>query len=77
MLVVLAALMIIVVAYLTSWWALIGLAGLLLIISAVRIVVSGGRGLTLIGVLKATGLAELVSAIGFAAGLMVSVLWFA
>jgi hypothetical protein len=49
----------------------------LLIISAVRIVVSGGRGLTLIGVLKATGLAELVSAIGFAAGLMVSVLWLA
>jgi len=76
-LVVLSAVMIILVAYLTSWWALLGLAGLLLIIPAVRVVVSGGRGPTLIGVLKATSLAELVCAIGFAAGLLLSVLWFA
>lgn len=76
-LVALSAVMIILVAYLTSWWALLGLAGLLLIIPAVRVVVSGGRGPTLIGVLKATSLAELVCAIGFAAGLLLSVLWFA
>jgi len=76
-LVVLSAVMIILVAYLTSWWALLGLAGLLLIIPAVRVVVAGGRGATLIGVLKATSLAELVCAIGFAAGLLLSVLWFA
>jgi 1,4-dihydroxy-2-naphthoate octaprenyltransferase len=76
-LVALSAVMIILVAYLTSWWALLGLAGLLLIIPAVRVVVSGGRGATLIGVLKATSLAELVCAIGFAAGLLLSVLWFA
>lgn len=76
-LVALSAVMIIIVAYLTSWWALLGLAGLLLIIPAVRVVVSGGRGPTLIGVLKATSLAELVCAIGFAAGLLLSVLWFA
>ena len=75
-LVALSAVMIILVAYLTSWWALLGLAGLLLIIPAVRVVVSGGRGPTLIGVLKATSLAELVCAIGFAAGLLLSVLWF-
>ena len=76
-LVALSTVMIILVAYLTSWWALLGLAGLLLIIPAVRVVVSGGRGATLIGVLKATSLAELVCAIGFAAGLLLSVLWFA
>ena len=76
-LVALSAVMIILVAYLTSWWALLGLAGLLLIIPAVRVVVSGGRGATLIRVLKATSLAELVCAIGFAAGLLLSVLWFA
>jgi 1,4-dihydroxy-2-naphthoate octaprenyltransferase len=69
-LVALSALLIITVALLTTWWALLGLAGLLLIIPAVRIVLSGGTGPTLIGVLKATGLAELVSAIGFAAGLV-------
>ena len=68
-LVSLSALLIIIVTLLTTWWALLGLAGLLLIIPAVRVVLSGGTGPTLIGVLKATGFAELVSAIGFAAGL--------
>jgi 1,4-dihydroxy-2-naphthoate polyprenyltransferase len=76
-LVTLSALTIIVVAYLTTWWALVGLTGLLLIIPAVRIVFSGGRGPTLIGVLKATSLSELGCAIGFTAGLVASVLWFA
>jgi len=37
-------------------------------------VISGGSGPALIGVLKATGLAELASAIGFAAGLIFSAL---
>jgi 1,4-dihydroxy-2-naphthoate polyprenyltransferase len=69
-----SAFTIIIVAYLTTWWAILGLAGLVLIISALRIVLSGGRGPTLIGVLKATSLAELVCAIGFAAGLVLSVL---
>jgi 1,4-dihydroxy-2-naphthoate polyprenyltransferase len=73
-LIALSALLIIIAALLTSWWALLGLAGLLLIIPAVRIVLSGGTGFTLIGVLKATGLAELVSAIGFAAGLTLAAL---
>ena len=71
-LVTLSALLIIIVAFLTTWWALLGLAGLVLIIPAVRVVMSGGIGPALIGVLKATSLAELVSAIGFAAGLMLS-----
>ena len=64
------ALLIIVVAWLTTWWALLGLAGLVLIIPAVRVVMSRGSGPALIGVLKATSLAELVCAIGFSAGLV-------
>jgi 1,4-dihydroxy-2-naphthoate octaprenyltransferase len=71
-LVSLSALLIILVAALTTWWALLGLAGLVLIIPAVRIVLSGGSGATLITVLKATSLAELLAAIGFAAGLAIS-----
>ena len=70
-LVVIAALMIIVVAALTSIWALLGLVGLVLIIPAVRTVLTGGRGPQLIAVLKTTGLAELISAIGFAVGLII------
>jgi 1,4-dihydroxy-2-naphthoate polyprenyltransferase len=70
-LVAVSALLIILVGYLTTWWALLGLAGLILIIPAVRVVLSGASGPALIGVLKATGLAELASAVGFAAGLII------
>ena len=70
----LSALLIIIVALVTTWWALLGLAGLLVIIPAVRVVLSGGTGPALIGVLKATGLAELVTAVGFAAGLALAAL---
>jgi 1,4-dihydroxy-2-naphthoate polyprenyltransferase len=73
-LVALSALLIIIVAFLATWWALLGLAGLVLIIPAIRVVTSGGPGPALIGVLKATSLAELVCAIGFAAGLTVAAL---
>jgi 1,4-dihydroxy-2-naphthoate polyprenyltransferase len=73
----LSVLLIIVVAFLTTWWALLGLAGLFLIIPAVRLVMSGASGLALIGVLKATGLAELASSVGFAAGLILATLLFA
>jgi 1,4-dihydroxy-2-naphthoate polyprenyltransferase len=76
-LVALCVLLIIVVAFLTTWWALLGLAGLVLIIPAVRVVMSGASGLALIGVLKATGLAELASSVGFAAGLILATLWLA
>ena len=68
---------VIIVALLATWWALLGLAGLALIIPAIRVVLSGGTGPALIAVLKATSLAELACAIGFAAGLVFSVLWFA
>jgi 1,4-dihydroxy-2-naphthoate octaprenyltransferase len=69
LLVGLAAAMIVAVAALTSAWALLGLTGLLLLIPALRTVLSGGRGTALVTVLQTTGLAELVSAAGLAAGL--------
>jgi 1,4-dihydroxy-2-naphthoate polyprenyltransferase len=71
-LVALSALLIVIVSLLTTWWALIGLAGLVLIIPAVRVVMSGGTGPALIGVLKATSLTELLCAVGFSAGLVIS-----
>jgi 1,4-dihydroxy-2-naphthoate octaprenyltransferase len=73
-LVALSGVLIIIVAFLTTWWALLGLIGLLLIIRASRTMLSGAVGPALIGVLKATSLAELSCAIGFASGLVFSVL---
>jgi 1,4-dihydroxy-2-naphthoate octaprenyltransferase len=73
----LSALLIIIVALVTTWWALLGLVGLILIIPAIRVVMSRAAGLALIGVLKATGLAELASSVGFAAGLLLATLWWA
>ena len=70
-LVLLGAAMIVVVAALTSWWALLGLAGLFMIIPAARTVLAGGQGLALVGVLKITGTAELVAAVLLAAGLLI------
>ena len=72
LLVIVAALMIIAVAALTSWWALLGLAGLLLIIPAVRVVISSGQGRDLIPVLKVTGLAELLASVALTAGLVIA-----
>ena len=71
-LVVLAALIMIVVASLTSWWALAAVAGLALIIPALRTVATGGRGRDLIPVLKTTGLAELAASLGLAVGLVIA-----
>ena len=68
----LAAAAIVGVAALTSPWALLGLGGLLLLVPALRTVLSGGQGATLVGVLKTTGLAELVCAVALAAGLVLA-----
>ena len=73
-LVSLGAIMINVVAALTSAWTLLGLLGPVMIIPAARTVLAGARGRDLIGVLKATGLAELVAAIGLAVGLIIAAL---
>ena len=67
-----AAVMIVMVAALTSWWALLGLAGLILIISAIRVVITGGRGANLIAVLKATSLTELLVSASLSAGLVIA-----
>jgi 1,4-dihydroxy-2-naphthoate polyprenyltransferase len=68
----LAAVALIAVALLTSAWALLGLGGLLMLVPALRTVLSGGQGPALIGVLRSTGLAELGSAIGLAVGLVLA-----
>ena len=66
----LAAVMIVLVAALTTWGALLGLAGLAVILPAVRTVLSGAQGPELIAVLRSTGLAELATAVTFAIGLL-------
>jgi 1,4-dihydroxy-2-naphthoate polyprenyltransferase len=71
-LVSLGAIMINVVAALTSVWALLGLLGPIMIIPAARTVLAGARGRDLIGALKATGLAELVAGIGLAVGMVIA-----
>ncbi len=66
--------MVVFIAALVSWWALLGLAGLALIRPALRVVRSGGRGPALITVLKTTGVAELACAVTFTIGLVLSTL---
>ncbi len=70
LLVSLASAMVIVLAALTSWWALLGLIGTAVAGPAVRTVLQGASGPALIGVLQTTGLAELLCAVGVAAGLV-------
>ena len=65
----LAAVMIAAVAALTHPAALLGLGGLLLLVPALRTVLTGGQGAALVGVLRTTGLAELACAAGLALGL--------
>lgn len=55
-------------AVLTTWWALLGLAGIAMLAVAVRAVIGGGTGRALIRVLALTGMAELVLAVGLAIG---------
>ncbi len=53
---------------LTTWWALLGLAGVAMLGVAVRAVLGGATGRALIRVLALTGMAELVLAVGLAVG---------
>lgn len=71
-LVALALVALVVLTALTSWWALLGVAGLALLVPALRIVLGGGVGPRLIQVLKATGTSELVYAVGVLVGIAVS-----
>ncbi|MDO5533263.1 MAG: 1,4-dihydroxy-2-naphthoate polyprenyltransferase [Propionibacteriaceae bacterium] len=56
----------------TTWWALLGLLGLLVAIGPVRAVLSGAQGRDLIGVLKRTGIAEVLSAVGVLVGVVLA-----
>ncbi|HEY3002983.1 MAG TPA: 1,4-dihydroxy-2-naphthoate polyprenyltransferase [Kribbellaceae bacterium] len=55
---------------LATWWALVALIALPLAVRAVRVVVSDAVGPALIPVLRDTGLAELLYAVGLTAGLV-------
>ena len=60
------------VAVVTSWWALLGAAMVVLLGGPVRLVLAGAEGPALIQVLKLTGIAELVAAVGVVVGLVVA-----
>ena len=57
------------VAATTSWWGLLGLVMLVLLVGPVRLMLGGAEGRRLITVLKLTGLAELAGAAGLLLGL--------
>ena len=69
-LVFLAGVGVIVVAALTTWWVLLGLLMIVLLVSPVKAMVTKATGMALVPVLKNTGLAELVCAVGFLVGAM-------
>lgn len=63
---------IVVVALLTSWWALLGLVMVVLLAGPVRMTLAGARGAELIRVLRLTGIAQLAGALGILAGLAIA-----
>lgn len=62
---------IVAVAAMVTWWTVLGLLGFVLLIDPIRRVVSGAVGRDLIAVLKMTGIAELVTAVGLFVGLAI------
>ncbi len=71
-LVLLAGISVIVLALLTTWWALLALAYAVPAAAGVRTVVGGATGPTLVPVLQRTGTAELLLGLGVLAGLVVA-----
>ena len=69
LLVLVAALAVVAVAVVTSWWVLVGLGFLVLAVPACRTVLSGASGPGLIPVLQSTGFAELLWAVLVAAAM--------
>ncbi|QDP99039.1 1,4-dihydroxy-2-naphthoate polyprenyltransferase [Microlunatus elymi] len=67
-----AAVAFVIAAALTSWWALLALIGIGYLAPQVVTVLRGAVGPGLIPTLKAAGLADLFSAIGLAAGLVIA-----
>jgi 1,4-dihydroxy-2-naphthoate octaprenyltransferase len=62
---------VVVLAALTSWWALLGLGGVVVLAIATRSVVAGAAGRDLVSVLQLTGMAELVLSFGLAIGWLI------
>lgn len=71
-LIALGAAGIVAAAALTSWWLLLGLAGLAAAVVPVRAVLGGAQGRELIVALKGTGVAELAASLGMCAGAVIS-----
>ena len=67
-----AAIAFVVVAALTSWWALLALAGIAYLSPQVLVVLRGATGRALLPALKASGLADLFSAGGLAVGMVLA-----
>jgi 1,4-dihydroxy-2-naphthoate octaprenyltransferase len=70
-LVVVAVVSVVVISALTTWWALLGLVMMLALVGPIRDVATGASGPQLIPVLKLTGIAELLCAVGVFAGLWI------
>jgi 1,4-dihydroxy-2-naphthoate octaprenyltransferase len=68
---VVVAAAIVLVAALTSWWALLGLGGVLVLAVATRSVMAGAVGRDLISVLQLTGMSELAMSFGLAIGWLI------
>jgi 1,4-dihydroxy-2-naphthoate octaprenyltransferase len=67
-----AVVALVVLALLTSWWALLGVVFAIPAVPAARLVAGGTTGRELVAVLQATGLAELLYAAGVLVGLAVA-----
>lgn len=74
-LVVLSALCVVVVAALTTWWVLLGLAGFVLLVPACRALLAGVTGMDLVATLRATGQGELLCAVGLLVGVGIGRPW--
>jgi len=70
-LVAVALVMVVAIGLFTTWWALLGLIGMLPLLGAVRIVLGKATGPALIPVLQQTGIGELLYAAGIFAGLLI------
>jgi len=68
---IMVAVAVVLLAALTSWWALLGLGGVLILGIATRSIVAGAVGRDLISVLQLTGMSELVLSFGLAIGWLI------
>ncbi|MGL5406937.1 MAG: 1,4-dihydroxy-2-naphthoate polyprenyltransferase [Propionibacteriaceae bacterium] len=71
LLMVIAIAAVIAAAVASTWWAMLGLAFVVLVFSPTRAVLAGVHGRDLIAVLKTIGIAELVCACGLAIGMAI------